>query len=302
MIKIIDLFFAARPFLHLPIWSVYFMALIIAGGRSSDLTWWDGLALLSLSMTAAGAFFLNQLYDIESDRINKKLGFLQRGFLTSGQMQAGYLILTLCGLIGAGLVSMLFLTLTALQVTLGYCYSAPKLKFKDRPLAGLVTNAVSFGLLIPLAAAAVRQVCFHAVDWQLGLYFFLTVASMHTLTTIPDRAGDAAADKRTIGVILSFRSAVMTALVLVGLSIYPAVMVGDVALLSLSVISALVTFIALLVKRERLILLAAKLPLALLTLFAGYHYPYYLLFIVALLFLTRIYYRQRFSQTYPKLA
>jgi hypothetical protein len=45
---------------------------------------------------------------------------------------------------------------------------------------------------------------------------------------------------------------------------------------------------------------AAKLPLLLLTLLAGFFYPGYFLFVVALLFGTRIYYRRRFHIAYPR--
>ena len=48
--------------------------------------------------------------------------------------------------------------------------------------------------------------------------------------------------------------------------------------------------------------MAAKMPLLALTLLAGYYYPVYLGFVVALLVGTRTYYHRRFGVIYPELA
>ena len=59
---------------------------------------------------------------------------------------------------------------------------------------------------------------------------------------------------------------------------------------------------ALVVRSQQAVLFAAKRPILLLTLLAGYHYPVYLAFVVALLILTRTYYARRFGMVYPRLA
>ena len=52
----------------------------------------------------------------------------------------------------------------------------------------------------------------------------------------------------------------------------------------------------------QLVLLAAKLPVLLLTLLAGCYYPIYPAFIVALKIVYRIYYWRRFGVVYPVLT
>jgi len=74
------------------------------------------------------------------------------------------------------------------------------------------------------------------------------------------------------------------------------------ALLYLSIISLWIVLAGYVVISPRVDLLAAKFPLLVLTLLAGYYYPYYLLFVVALILATRIYYRRRFGISYPRLA
>ena len=74
-----DFFFAARPMLHLPIWSVYLVSLHYhnqLSGSKFDLS--DLAMLCLLSLMAAAAYYLNQIHDYDSDKINRKLGCMQR--------------------------------------------------------------------------------------------------------------------------------------------------------------------------------------------------------------------------------
>jgi hypothetical protein len=48
--------------------------------------------------------------------------------------------------------------------------------------------------------------------------------------------------------------------------------------------------------------MAAKIPILLLTLLAGTFYPAFFVFIIVLVWLTRVYYRRRFNMVYPSLT
>jgi len=94
--KLLDLFFAARPMLHLPIWSIYLVSLFYHHQLSHEHFGWANVGLfIGLSLLASGAYFLNQIYDYDSDRINRKLGFLHLGFLTKIEMMVIYLMVSL---------------------------------------------------------------------------------------------------------------------------------------------------------------------------------------------------------------
>ena len=125
---------------------------------------------------------------------------------------------------------------------------------------------------------------------------------MHILTTIPDKAGDKATGKKTIGVILPLRAALFMALISFAGAALVAHYSNFLLLMIIAIISAALTLTALLTSNLQIILAAAKIPILLLTLLAGYFYPIYFLFVVALLFLTRAYYKRRFNVVYPGLS
>lgn len=302
--KLLDLFFAARPMLHLPIWSIYLVALFhnqrISGG---GFQWSDAGMLACLSLLATGAYYLNQVYDYDSDKINRKLGFLQKGLLSKKELITAYLIMSVIA-VGCAFVYSFFILVIFLQLfVFGYIYSVPPLRLKDRPLPGLLSNSYAFGLLVPftiMSKITFDNIC--SSVWGSQAYFFLAVASIYLLTTLPDRKGDEAVGKRTIGVLLKPILVKLLAFLLMILATYVAVNSKWNILALLSLVSSLPILLALFIVSPKIELFAAKLPIFLLTLLAGYFYPGYLVFIVVLLIGCRIYYKRRLNLTYPKLT
>lgn len=302
--KLLNYFFAARPLLHLPVWSVYLVSLHHHQqtlGESFNL--WHLATMACLSLMAAGAFYVNQIYDYESDLLNDKLGFLQRDLTSPRGFIIAYLICAVVGALFAAVVSKLMLLIFLQGFVFAWLYSASPFKLKDRPVAGLLANAWCFGFLIPLTVwppIGLYHYIRHDLIWP--CYFFLTVAAVHIMTTLPDRAGDAATEKRTLAVVLPPVIAKALALVLMLGSVALAWWGKEAPLLYLSLFSSLPLMACLGLKSARLELLAAKLPLLLLTLLAGFYYPGYLLFVVALFVGCRIYFLKMFGIIYPKLA
>jgi len=103
-VKLLDLFFAARPMLHLPVWSIYLVALSYhhnLSGGSFELS--DMAVLFGLSLLSAGSFYINQIFDYESDLINNKVSFLQKGMLSEKFLVVAYAIVSIVA-IGIGLM------------------------------------------------------------------------------------------------------------------------------------------------------------------------------------------------------
>jgi 4-hydroxybenzoate polyprenyltransferase len=306
MLKAIDYIFAARPLLHLPVWSVYLVTL--GAMQMPDANYHPGAhiqIMAGLSLVVAGAYYLNQIFDYESDRINDKLGFLQKGLASMRTFWWLFAVTSIAGLTVVTIASPRLLILVGLQFLLGVAYSVPKLKFKDRPRLGLLTNAFSFGLLVPavaLAASMPGESLVGCLEHPLPIYFYLAVAAIHIMTTLPDREGDAAAGKRTVAVIVSPGVCRFFAAVLLAGAGFVAYWAKLEILTTVAIISFGIVLTSYFMKSDKLDLLAAKLPLLLLTFLAGWTYPYYAAFVVALVFATRVYYRRRFGITYPKLA
>ena len=140
------------------------------------------------------------------------------------------------------------------------------------------------------------------LGWDNPYYFFLSVLGIHILTTLPDVLGDKKEGKKTIGAVLPRKIAILLALFAFAGATLVAFKSGFTFLIIISAVAASVTLIALIYSVDKIVLLAAKLPILLLTLLAGYFYPVYLLFVVVLILATRAYYKKRFNITYPKLA
>jgi 4-hydroxybenzoate polyprenyltransferase len=259
--------------------------------------------LAGLSFSAAGAYYINQIYDFETDRINRKVGFLQSGIVGYGDLMKMYILLSVLSFVIGAMVSPVTFAIFLILFVLGYFYSAPPLRLKDRAVGGLLANAVGFGFLISFSS--MPEINFHnagLLGWDNPFYFTLTVGSVYLLTTLPDKKGDALAGKRTMGVVLPQLLVLVIALIFMLVSAYVAFYSHHVVLVYLSLISSAAIVAAMLIRNTGMILLASKLPILLLSLLAGYFFWGYLLFIVAIIFSARVYYKKRFGIIYPKLA
>ncbi len=302
--KILDYIFAARPLLHLPVWSIYLVTLHYHLELSKDsFALSDILMLLALTLATSASYYINQIYDYESDLLNDKLGFLQKEYISFAEIKTLYY---LCAAISIGIAFYLsnlagFLILAL--IVLGAIYSAPPLRLKDRPISGLLANAIGYGFIVPLTV--MPDMTLHndgLLGWDNPFYFTLTIGAIYLLTTIPDKEGDRKAGKRTLAVILSTPLVKLLALILLIDSVVIAHSSNFLLLVILSAISILILIISLFSESEKILFFAIKMPILLLTLLAGYFFFYYVLFIVALLIGTRLYYRKRFNMDYPKLT
>lgn len=302
--KWVDWIFAARPLLHLPIWSVYLVSLHYhheLSGEEFGLL--DLVIMACASLIFSGAAYLNQVYDYDSDLVNGKLGFLQRGYLDRSKMLTAFIICSIPPLAVGALFSVFTLFVFAQLYLLAFSYSDPGWRLKDRPVAGLFANAYAHGLLVPLLV--MPDMTIHnagLLGWDNPIYFFMTVAGIFALTTIPDRVGDSATGKRTLAVVLGPNLTMVVAILFFAGASFTAWHSGYILLVSFSGAALLLTIAALFIRSEGSLLLAAKMPILLLTVAAAWFYSGYFFFVVALVIACRIYYRKRFDMVYPELA
>lgn len=301
--RLFDFIFAARPLLHLPVWSIYLVSLHYHQQLSGDPFAWQDIGILSgLTLLAAGAYYLNQVYDIDTDARNAKLGFVGEGILTPKALVGAFLFTSAAGL-GLGLVfSFVTVVIFAQLFLLGYFYSVPPTRLKDRAVWGLLANAWSFGLLVPLSI--MPGLSLHnagLLGWDNPLYFFLAVASIYLLTTIPDRVGDRLVGKKTLAVIWPPAAVKGLALVLMAGAAVIAAISGFALLVYVALFSLFPILASLLMPTPPVERMAAKLPILLLTVLAGMFYTPYLVFVVVLVAATRLYYARRFKIVYPRL-
>ena len=130
MLKYLDYIFLMRPVLMPPVWTI----LLLGHARSAQLsgeTHLPGLGLLLVTFLVGGVYVLNQIFDIESDRLNQKLLFLAKGYISKGAAIVETILLNMLSVIPAFLISLKLGFLFLLGTIFGFLYSAPPFSFKN---------------------------------------------------------------------------------------------------------------------------------------------------------------------------
>jgi len=300
-VKPIDLIFFGRPMLLLPVWTVYLHYLSVITRPDFPEFRPDSanlIHLLALTLLSMAVYGLNQIFDVESDRINDKLFFLPRGIISPTAAWVYYAVLTVSGLVIVIVLSPNAISPALMIVILGILYSAPKVRLKDSPVGGLVANAVAYGFLVPwiVVADSSRDVLLISM-----IPYFLAIATGYILTTIPDYEGDAATGKRTVAVILGRQAALvlalMTGIMTAGFSYF----VNNMEMLIVASVTVMLVAYLIISFASRLMTFTCKFPILLLTLMAAYHYLFYIILLLLTIILTRVYYKKRFGIIYPEL-
>jgi 4-hydroxybenzoate polyprenyltransferase len=189
--RALDALFALRPMVLVPAWSFF----LLGYGASPPASHFPSWRFLLFTLAMIGVHLANQVADRETDRINDKAYFLQRGIFSTRE----YVVAAAaCLAIGLGLawVRRESPALLSMAVALGLAYSVPPLRFSARPGLDLVANALGYGVVAPLLGAG----------GGLTLAFLActacAVGAVFTHTTLLDLEGDRRTGKRTVGVAL----------------------------------------------------------------------------------------------------
>ena len=320
--KIFDCFFLLRIPLLVPVWTVLILGWI-AGSSSALVGGWIvkddihfeqermlWIALVSFSLIVASIYVVNQIADIESDRINHKLFILPRGLLS---IKTAWICATLCALLGLG-GSILFLdnVMTLLFIAsliLGILYNLPPVRLKNRAWGGVIANFLGHGILTFLVGwyAANINRDLHLVAFNRGLIASLTAgfanAAVFLTTTIPDAAGDKSTEKRTFCVAYGERSTAVAAAVSCAFAlIFSFTLEHNAWVMIIPSALSLTLFIYFVVStKQELAFKTFRWPVIMLSTFVVLFIPLYGGIIIITLLVSRLYYKIRFNFDYPSL-
>lgn len=206
----------ARPFTLLaPAVGMIAGGLIAWGASPRFVSTWSGASWKVFVGMAAGALMaavmnagsngLNQIYDLEIDRINKPARPLPSGRLTLAEAW-GFTILSFAiGLVLAGLVNLECLMMAAAAGLLTACYSVPPVRTKRWGILASLTIAVPRGLLLPVAGWSTVKTIAQPEPWFLGIPLGLFVFGAFATKDFSDIAGDRAGGCRTLPVRYGIR-------------------------------------------------------------------------------------------------
>jgi len=293
-----DYFFFLRPMLHPPVWTIVLLGYFsLAPHFTSRLGW----LLIISSAAASWAYILNQIADIESDRINKKLFFLPENIISLNSARLIAVLSFVAAVAGGFALGAQIGILFLLGLSLGQAYSMPPFSFKSRPFMGLFCNAIAHGTM-PFMAGFIVAGGEVSEGFFCSLPYFSAVGAVFIGTTIPDFEGDRATGKTTPAVFLGpkLASVVMTLCAITALAL--SLILRDIPMLLAASFSLPFYIYSILKNTIRNASLSVKASILSLSLAAAWYFPAYLLLIIVLTALTRIYYRRRFDMAYPSLT
>lgn len=301
-IEILDYFFLLRPTLFYPIWT-FFLAGCWGGmkfgvgasvfAHPAGPVW----VALGLSLVMGSVFILNQIQDAETDRVNGKLFLIANGIVSLKEAYTEAILLGVCGLgISFWIDIRVGLCLLVLLVLSGWLYNYPPAEWKDRPVMGIVTNAVG-GLII------------YCLGWMTGggagivplraAAYTLAGAAVFLNTTLPDIEGDEKTGKITFGVRYGIERTAIWALILETITVGLALLFRD-WLLFIPGFLVFPFFILGAMKRTMAeVLWATKFSVLALAAAVCIFFPWYLLPVFFVFFFSKWYYKKRFNFDYP---
>jgi len=159
----------------------------------------------------AGNNALNQIYDLEIDRVNKPKRPLTSGRLTIAQAwrftNATYaLALVLAWLVAPGGRHECFV-LVAIAVVFTYIYSVPPLRTKRLGIWANVTIAIPRGVLLKVAGWSSVKTIVGVEPWYIGAIFGLFLLGATTTKDFADMEGDRRGGCRTLPIQYGVRRA-----------------------------------------------------------------------------------------------
>ncbi len=309
--KPIDYLFLLRPTILLPVWAfllIGFHRATISGlsdlrpiwNLSPPLIW--GLWVYSLLLGAI--YVVNQIYDVETDRQNRKLFLLSEGYISlrSAWIYTAVLLLVSYASLRLvfphhGILRMLWL----FSLALGLLYNIPPLKFKGRPGLDLFSNALGYGGLNVLFGMFLRDSPPLGTALLQTLPYVFAVGAVFLLTTIPDIPGDRLAGDRTTGVVLGEHRTATLALIWLLLAFGFALLLSDPLVFFPSLLSLPLYFHTARVPTAENAKFAYRLSAGLFALTLAWKIPFYFVLGLLTFLALKLYYRWRFHLDYPSL-
>lgn len=314
---ILDCFFLLRIPLLVPVWTILLLGWICGSETIRIGGFLNGISALPLdiwlviagfSLIVASIYVVNQIVDIENDRINHKLFLLPHGFVS---LRTAWALAGICAVIGL-LISTLLIkhvsitVLFLLSLLLGLLYN---FHLKNRPWGGVLANALGHGMLTFLVGWYAAKMNAPANSGMLfsGLISGLAPAfangAVYLATTIPDSKGDRMTGKRTFCVVYGEKkTAIASALFCLAAFAASFFMQYHVWVMAIPSGISLVLFLGFAIKTTRESAFKSfKWPVYLLSGFISCIEPEYGVLILITFFSSKAYYKWRFGMNYPTL-
>ncbi len=313
--KFLDIFFLLRIPLLAPVWTIVILGWI-TGNKSAHIGggWLTGpdlkshwLALGGFSLIVASIYVVNQIVDIESDRINHKLFLLPQGLVSIPAAWTLSIICAASGMAISFLYDYVIVAIFAAGLIIGVLYNLPPFTLKNRALGGVLANAFGHGMVTFLLGWYLSKYgsqISSGVMWG-GLISSISPAlangAVFLATTIPDASGDRLTGKKTFCVRYGEKITAVSAAILCFLALFFSFfMEYNFWVMAFPTAISLFFFILFAVSTKKEIAFKAfKWPVFLLSATVAFFVPVYGVLILITFAGSRVYYQWRFGIEYP---
>jgi chlorophyll synthase len=301
----VDIVFAARPLLLIPVWTILIAGVI----RARDLTGHAGLPiwpeLVLFSLLASSVHLIGLVVDVGSDVINEKLPYV-----------AGSVVSARSALFGAGLfaaTAFLFaivsvMTVVEFSVTallagllaylLGLCYVLPPVRLKGRPPFDLILHMFGYGTLL-FSVGWLSQTSAARTSMVLGsIPYAASVGFIYVLTAGIDWKGDEATGTFTIA-SWGRRVCGLLCFALLLVAVASSLLLGDYLVLIASITAAFFFLLSRFLTSSISHIRVCKISVLALALVVSAIYPVLLFLLAGSVILARIYHAKRLRLSYP---
>lgn len=171
---------------------------------SAAIAWNLALAVLSFSFAVFGLNSLNQVYDIDIDRLSKPLRPLPSGRISARGATALSLLFFLIAAAVSHFVSPAFASLIAFFVLLSVLYSVPPVRLKRYGISSNIVGGTLYGAIPFVSAWALAGGAFPLAFF---IFFYGITICIATLKDFEDAATEKRFGIRTLPVLLGYEKA-----------------------------------------------------------------------------------------------
>jgi 4-hydroxybenzoate polyprenyltransferase len=301
----LDYLFLLRPILLIPAWTMLLVGYYRAQGQLSVTLKLPGefwLAMLIYSGLMGAVYIVNQIFDVETDRLNKKLFLVAEGYVNKKAIILEAAVLFLGAIIiGFWKFSVPFGVIITLSGILGLLYSVPPFKFKGKPFLDMLANGFGYGLLA-FAAGWLSAGPYRSSLWLYSLPYVLAVSAVYLNTTIPDYSSDKATKNITTGVFMGIKATRWLALAMMLGSLLLSIYFKDYLCLAAAGAALPLFVMAVISGNMKWTMLSYQAGSLMLVVLSGVLFPVFILILIATFLALKFYHKWRFGMDYPKFA
>lgn len=319
-IKLLDAFFLNRILLLIPVWTVLILGWITgskSAGIGGELRGFSGggfslwIALLLFSLVVSFIYIVNQIADVESDKLNNKLFILPRNHIS---IRAAWIIASLnalIGLIGSYLYfDFIMFIIFLVGFLVGILYNLPPAQLKDHAIGGALANLLGHGVITYLVGwyAAKSDIIVttnfisHAIFVSLSAGF--ANAAVYLTTTIPDAEGDEKVGKKTFAVLYGEKNTAISATISCALALLFSFYLeyNSWVMIIPTFLSFLLFFRFIFISNREKAFQTFRWPVVVLSASVSLFVPLYAVLVFFIIIITKIYYKKRFNYNYPNFS